>query len=58
VCWRWAWFKTDGANKAFEACSLELSAVYFQLVGSVFLSHKSVNSTFSRLFLVEANKLG
>jgi hypothetical protein len=32
------------------ACSLELSAAYFQLPNSVFLSHKSANNTFSRLF--------
>jgi hypothetical protein len=32
------------------ACLLELSATYFQSASSVFLSHKSANSTFSSLF--------
>jgi hypothetical protein len=41
----------------FTACSLELSAAYFQSVNSVFLSHKSANSIFSRLFSVQATKL-
>jgi hypothetical protein len=33
-----------------SVCSLELSAAYFQSASSVFLSHKSANSIFSRLF--------
>jgi hypothetical protein len=40
------------------ACSLELSAAYFQSANGVFLSHKSANGTFSRLFSAQANKLG
>jgi hypothetical protein len=36
------------------ACSLELSAVYFQSASSVFLSHKPANSIFSRLFSAQA----
>jgi hypothetical protein len=39
------------------ARSLELSVAYFQPASSVFLSHKSANSTFSRLFSAQANKL-
>jgi hypothetical protein len=39
-----------------SACSFELSVAYFQPVSSVFLSHKSANSTFSRLFSTQANK--
>jgi hypothetical protein len=39
------------------ACSLELSAAYFQSANSIFLSHKSANSILSRLFSAQANKL-
>jgi hypothetical protein len=39
------------------ACSLEFSAAYLQPVSSVFLSHKSANSIFNRLFSAQANKL-
>jgi hypothetical protein len=35
---------------------LELSVVYFQPASSVFLAHKLANSTFSHLFLAQANK--
>jgi hypothetical protein len=38
------------------ASSLELSAAYFQSASSVFLSHRSANSTFSRLFSAQANE--
>jgi hypothetical protein len=38
------------------ACSLRLLAAYFQPVSSVFLSRKSGNSIFSRLFSAQANK--
>jgi hypothetical protein len=41
----------------YPACSLELLAAYFHSANSVFLSRKSVNSTFSRLFSAPANKL-
>jgi hypothetical protein len=43
-------------NEITSAYSLELSAAYFQPANSVFLSHKSVNSTFSRLFSAQANQ--
>jgi hypothetical protein len=40
-----------GFFRAAVACSpLELSAACFQLASSVFLSYKSINGTFSRLF--------
>jgi hypothetical protein len=39
------------------ACSLELSAAYFQPANSIFLSYKSANSTFSHLFSTQTNKL-
>jgi hypothetical protein len=40
-----------------SVCSLELSAAYFQSASSIFLSHKSANSTFGRLFSAQANTL-
>jgi hypothetical protein len=44
------------SSKRSTACSLELSAAYFQPASSVFFSHKSANSTFSHLFSAQANK--
>jgi hypothetical protein len=43
--------------KGHITCSLKLSAAYFQPASNVFLSHKSANGTFNRLFLAQANKL-
>jgi hypothetical protein len=45
------------AAAASSAYPLELLTAYFQPSSSIFLSYKSVNSTFSRLFLAQANKL-
>jgi hypothetical protein len=42
---------------AHSACSLELSAAYFQPANNVFFSYKLANNIFSRLFSAQANKL-
>lgn len=42
--------------RPFSTCSFELLASYFQPVSNIFLSYKSTNGIFSRLFSVEANK--
>jgi hypothetical protein len=49
--------KTSTKAGNSDACSLELSAAYFQPASGVFLSHKSVNNIFSCLFSAQANRL-
>jgi hypothetical protein len=51
-------YTNDDRYLGTAACSFELSAAYFQPANSVFLSHKSANSTFNRLFSAQANKPG
>jgi hypothetical protein len=41
----------------FTACLLDLLAAYFQPASYIFLSHKSANNIFSRLFSAQANEL-
>jgi hypothetical protein len=44
-------------GQIYSACSLELSAAYFQLASSIFSHNKSANITFSRLFSAQAKRL-
>jgi hypothetical protein len=50
------WKNSSIGVSRITACSLEFLAAYFQPASSVFLSHKSADSTFSRLFSAQVIK--
>jgi hypothetical protein len=49
----------SSSKRTYEitACLLDLLVAYFQPANCVFLSHKSANNIFSRLFSTQANEL-